>query len=206
MKSPHLPVIAGALAIAFSSLAATRAGAQTSPLLPGNLVVVVYGNTPTANGTFLDGNATPITLEQFPLTVAAGVDNATPLLTETLPTTGTGANVGIVGEYGSSSEGTILVSGDGRFVSFGGYDGNLAENGAPAGGYGGGNTAEAQSTCAHVPRVAALVNIATGDVDTSTVLNDIYNTNNPRGVYTPTDRASISPARAPTPPTRAVST
>ena len=171
------------LALAF---AATAANAQTSPLLPGAVTVTVYGkvNTPLANNTYLDGQATPISIEQFPLTIAAGADSGTPLLTETLPTTGTGVNVGVVGEYGSSSEGTILVSGDGRFLTFGGYDGNLAENGAPSGGYGGGNTAEAQSTCANVPRVSALLNIATGTLDTSTISNDIYNTNNPRGVYT----------------------
>jgi hypothetical protein len=53
------------------------------------------------------------------------------------------------------------------------------------GGYGNnGNVAEAQSTCANVPRIAALINIATGAVDTSTVSNDIYNMNNSRGVYT----------------------
>jgi hypothetical protein len=39
-------------------------------------------------------------------------------------------------------------------------------------------------TCANVPRVSALLNIATGTLDSSTISNDIYNTNNPRGVYT----------------------
>jgi len=180
-----MPSRLGASALALA-LAATAAHAQTSPLLPGAVTVTIYGkvNTPLANNTYVDGNATPISIEQFPLTISAGADSGTPLLTETLPTTGTGVNVGIVGEYGSSSEGTILVSGDGRFLTFGGYDGNLAENGAPSGGYGGGNTAEAQSTCANVPRISALLNIATGALDSSTVSNDIYNTNNPRGVYT----------------------
>jgi hypothetical protein len=183
MKKLIVPMSASALALAF---AASTAHAQTSPLVPNSLTVIVYGkvNTPLANNTYLDGQATPISIEQFPLTVSAGADSGTPLLTETLPTTGTGAQVGLVGEYGSSSEGTILVSGDGRFLTFGGYDGNLAENGAPSGGYGGSNTAEAQSTCANVPRVSALLNIATGTLDSSTISNDIYNTNNPRGVYT----------------------
>jgi hypothetical protein len=102
-----------------------------------------------------------------------------------LPTTGTGGNVGIVGEYGSSSEGSLQVSGDGNYLTIGGYDGNLAENGAPAGGYGGSNTAEAQTTDTNVPRVAAVINISTGNVNTSTVLNDVYSTNNPRSVYSP---------------------
>jgi hypothetical protein len=127
MKSHHLRD--SALALALCSIAAASANAQTSPLIQGALVVSIYGkvNTPLANNTYLDGNATPISLEQFPLTISAGVDNGTPLLRETLPTTGTGANVGIIGEYGSSSEGTILLSGDGRFLTIGGYDGNQAE-------------------------------------------------------------------------------
>ncbi len=185
MKNLKLKWSASALVLAACAFCATRAGAQTTaPLLPGNLVVSIYGNTPTANNTYLDGNPTPITLEQFPLTIAAGIDNTTPLLTETLPATGTGTNVGIVGEFGSSSEGTILVSGNGQYLAIGGYDGNEDENGAPKGGYGGSNTALAQSTDAHVPRTAALINISTGSVTTSTVLNDIYDTNNTRGVYT----------------------
>ena len=156
--------------------------AQTQPLLPGNLVVTIYGkvNTPTANNTYVDGAPTPISLEQFPLTISAGIDNGTPLLLETLPVSGTGSNVGIVGEYGSSSEGTIQLSTDGLSLAIGGYDGNLQENGGPYSG----SDAEAQSTDTNVPRIGALINIATGNVNTSTVLNDVYNTNNPRSFFT----------------------
>lgn len=158
--------------------------ASAQLLTSGDLVVSMYGNVGTAatNNTYLDGQATPISLEEF-APVVGTADSATPILTETLPTTGSGSNVGIVGEFGSSSEGTIQLSGDGQYLAIGGYDGNLAENGAPPGGYGGGNTAEAQSTDTNVPRVAALID-ANGNVNTSTVLNDVYNTNNPRSVYT----------------------
>jgi len=117
------------------------------------------------------------------LTISAGIDNGTPLLLETLPVSGpggTGGNVGIVGEYGSSSEGTIQLSSDGLSLTIGGYDGNLQENGGPYSG----SDAEAQSTDTNVPRVGALINIATGNVNTSTVLNDVYNTNNPRSFFT----------------------
>ena len=50
---------ASALALA---LAATTANAQTSPLIPNSLAVIVYGkvNTPLANNTYLDGQATPL--------------------------------------------------------------------------------------------------------------------------------------------------
>ena len=145
----------------------------------------MYGNVGNAatNNNYLDGNATPISLEEFAPTIVSA-DTATPILTETLSTTGSGSNVGIVGEFGSSSEGTLQLSGDGQYLTIGGYDGNLAENGAPAGGYGVANgIAEAQSTDTNVPRVAALID-ANGNVNTSTVLNDIYSTNNPRSVYT----------------------
>jgi hypothetical protein len=169
------------------------ASAQTSPLLPGGIVVTVYGdsNTPetTSGGSsvdYLDGNPTPISLQEFSPVIASGADNTTPLLDESLPDTGTNGNVGIVGEYGSSSEGTLQVSGNGQYLTIGGYDGNLDETGAPSGGYSNADgTALAQSTDTNVPRVAAVIDIATGSVDTSTVLNDVYNTNNPRSVYSP---------------------
>jgi len=143
----------------------------------GDLVVSTYGSLTSA--TLLDGQATPITLLDYSLPTATSISLT---MSDQLPITGTGANVGIIGEYGSSSEGTIQVSGNGQYLTIGGYDGNLAANGGP---YGGGHTAEAQSTDTNVPRVAAVINIATGAVDTSTVLNDIYNTNNPRAVYSP---------------------
>jgi hypothetical protein len=172
---------------------AGRAYAQTVPLLPDGIVVTVYGdsNTPetTTSGSatnYVDGVPTPISLQEFSATISSGVDNTTPLVDESLPDTGTNGNVGIVGEYGSSSEGTIQVSGNGQYLTIGGYDGNVDETGAPAGGYSNANgTAEAQSTDSNVPRVAAVIDIATGAVDTSTVLDDVYNTNNPRSIYSP---------------------
>ena len=178
-----------ALALVSFAFVGTSAKAQISPLLGGDIVVTIYGKagTPATSGTYTDGVATPISLQEFSATtIAAGIDNTTPLYNQTLPTSGTGANVGIVGEYASSSEGTIQLSGDGQYLSIGGYDGNQQNVGSVGGlGYGlNGSPAEAQSTTANVPRVAALINIATGAVDTSTVLNDIYNTNNPRSAFT----------------------
>jgi hypothetical protein len=190
MKFANLTSFAALAALVLAG--AGQASAQTVPLLPGGIVVTVYGdsNTPetTSGGApvdYLDGNPTPISLQEYSPTIASGVDNTTPLIDESLPDTGTGSNVGIVGENGSSSEGTIQVSGNGQYLTIGGYDGNLDENGAPSGGYGGGNTALAQSTDTNVPRVAATIDITTGAVDTSTVLNDVYNTNNARSVYSP---------------------
>jgi hypothetical protein len=186
-----------ASSLAVAAFGATSVHAQTSPLLPGGIVVSIYGESPTvssnvipgsnpSNGTtatpYVDGAVTPISLVEYTPTISAGIDNsATPLVAETLPYTGTNGNVGIVGEYGSSSEGTLQLSGDGNYLTIGGYDGNLDENGAGANGYP--SPALGQSTDTNVPRVAGIINIATGAVDTSTVLNDIYNTNNPRSVF-----------------------
>jgi hypothetical protein len=95
-----------------------------------------------------------------------------------LPSAVAGNNVGITGEYGSSSEGTIQPTADGLYLTIGGY------SAVPALAYTA--TATAQSPCATVPRVAALID-ANGNCDTSSVFNDIYNTNNPRCVYSPDD-------------------
>jgi PEP-CTERM motif len=168
------------LLLAGSVLVAAAASASAQVFTPGDLVVTTYGSSTST--TLLDGQATAITLNEYSLPTAT---SASLVMADQLPTTGTNGNVGIVGEYGSSSEGTLQVSGNGQYLTIGGYDGNLAENGAPAGGYGGNNTAEAQSTDTNVPRVAALINLSTGSVNTSTVLNDVYNTNNPRSVYSP---------------------
>ncbi len=154
----------------------------------GDVVVTLYGNVANsgATGTYLDGQDTPITLKEFSSTIAPGADSGAPVIAPyTLPTSGMNGNVGIVGEYGSSSEGTIQVSGDGRYLTLGGYDGNLDEQGAPQGGYGGNNTPLAQSDSSDVPRVAALIDISTGSVNTKTVLDDIYSTNNARSIYSP---------------------
>lgn len=165
------------LIIAGSALVAGATSVSAQVFTPGDLVVTTYGS---ATGTsLLDGQVTPITLTEFALPTAT---SATVAMTDVLPISGTGANVGIVGEYGSSSEGSLQVSGNGQYLTIGGYDGNLDTRGGP---YGGSNTALAQSTDTNVPRVAATINLSTGAVNTSTVLNDVYNTNNARSVYSP---------------------
>jgi hypothetical protein len=157
-------------------------GALGQAFTPGDIVVTTYGNagTPASNSTFTDGVPTPISLEEF---TASGQF----VLTDTLPTTDSGGNFGIVGEYGSSSEGNIQLTGNGTALTIGGYEAtpSFADTGGPAGGY---STADgvalAQSTSTAVPRLVALID-ANGTVTTSTVLNDIYSTNNPRSVFSP---------------------
>jgi hypothetical protein len=187
--------LAAALGLALAHTAPAQLFTQ------GDLLVSVYGNVgnaatgsnfteslPTPESSYVDGVPTPISLLEFtPTTTQVG--NA-PVLTYTMPTTNSGNNLGIVGEYGSSSEGTIQLSADGRYLTFGGYSAvpSIAGVGSPGGlGYYNANpvsgVALAQATSANVPRVFALVD-ANGNVNTSTVLNNLYSTNNPRSVYT----------------------
>ena len=116
-----------------------------------------------------------ITLEEFTPAITA---NSMPVMATVLPSSVSGVNVGLVGEYGSSSEGTIQLTPDQQYLTLGGYSAlpGLAYTA----------TATAQSPCSQVPRVAALVDIS-GNANTSSVFDDIYNTNNPRCVYSPDD-------------------
>jgi hypothetical protein len=152
------------------TLTVVRAG----PFTAGDLLVTTYGNT-SVSPVHIDGQATLITLEEFSPSITA---NSTPLMAVVYPSAVAGDNVGMVGEYGTSSEGTIHLSADGLYLTEGGY------SAVPALAYTA--TATAQSTDTQVPRVAALVDANT-NTNTSSVFNDIYNTNNPRGVYTPDD-------------------
>ena len=155
------------------TLTVIRAGAFTT----GDLVVTTYGNTAVAP-VHLDGQTTLITLEEFSPTIAS---NSSAVMAVVLPGAASGSNVGITGEYGSSSEGKIQQTADGRYLTFGGYSAAQAfAFTTPV------TTALAQSPCATVPRVAALVDINSNS-NTSSVFNDIYNTNNPRCVYSPDD-------------------
>jgi hypothetical protein len=154
-----------------------RAGAFT----PGDLVVTTYGNLQVAQ-FHPDGLTTKITLSEFSPTIAP---NSVPVMAYTIPSAASGNNVGMVGEYGSSSEGAIQQTPDGLYLTIGGY------SAAPSFAYTGTgtvvqNTALAQSPCASVPRVGALIDVNT-NANTSSVFNDIYNTNNTRCIFSPDD-------------------
>jgi hypothetical protein len=151
-------------------------------MIPGDLLVSVYGDTNDSN--LLDGNPTPITLEEFSLngTTSATQDNAFVL-------------TNIVGEYGSSSEGTIQLTGNGEYLTIGGYNPTEAEAGVGAPGSGiyekpttnpatANNVALAQSSSTNVARVADVID-ANGNVVSATAFSDIYTSNNIRSVYSP---------------------
>ena len=176
-------------ALALFTLAAHS---QAQLFTPGDLVVSAYGST---TATLADGAPTAISLLEYAPTGGPA------LLTDPLPMTngvGGSANLGVVGEYGSSSEANIQLSGNGQYLTIGGYSATQAAAGIQANTntangtsypigtpYSTSSIALAQSADTDVSRVAVLVG-ANGSVNSSTVFNDLYNTNNPRAVYSPT--------------------
>jgi hypothetical protein len=156
---------------------------------PGDLVVSTYGSVGSNTS---QGAPTPISLIEFSPTGGA------PIFTDQLPTTNSGNNLGVVGQYGSSSEGTLELSANGQYLTIAGYSASAAAGGIdsstnndnktnfPTGTQFNHNTVSlAQSSDTNVPRLAVLVD-GNGNVNSSTELNDVYSTNNPRSVYSST--------------------
>jgi hypothetical protein len=186
-------------ALAAGQVAVPSAKAAPFSFAAGDLVVSVVGNASnTANAgtdatgntgananTFLDNQAAPLTLDEFTTTgTAVGM--------LTLPTVSSGSNNAISGEYGSSSEGSLSLSGDGHSLTIAGYGVNAAAYNS-AHDLNGTGTALAQTcslsnavSCAGVPQVSRVVALigADGSVDTSTALFNVFNENNPRSVVT----------------------
>ena len=166
-----------------AALAAVPAHAQLA-FTAGDLVVSVEGDG-SNTGSYGDNQAAPLTLDQFSLT---GTTSATAAGSLMLSQTTIGNQSAISGEYGSSSEGSLQLSGNGEYLTIMGYGVNantFNSGGAPV--YG--TTALAQSQSSQVARVVALIS-ANGSVDTSTALTTVFNGNNPRSVYT-TDGTSF---------------
>jgi hypothetical protein len=148
----------------------------------------------TGNGTgnssvngYGDNQAAPFTLFQYAPTGTSGVTFVNSLV---FPQTGSGANLPVSGEYGSSSEGSIQLSGTGQYLTVMGYGLNAntfnvnpnVYSAAP-------NAALAQSGSltgqgyTPVSRVVTLID-PYGNVNSATALYNIFDTNNPRSVYT----------------------
>lgn len=158
----------------------------------GNLVVSVEGAAFTSN-TYADDAASPLTLFQYKPTATTSAVYVNSLV---LPQTAVGKNLAVSGEYGSSSEGTIQLSGNGQYLTIMGYGINAATYNAAPATYGTAQANPAKSTTAlaqsgsmtnqtaytPVARVAVTINSA-GTVDSSTGLFNVYNDNNPRSVY-----------------------
>jgi hypothetical protein len=186
--------------------------------VPGNLVVAVsgcgvYGGTCTtppvggtgSGGTYGDDQASPWTLFQY---TPNGASSVTFVNSLPLPQVTSGANSPVSDDYGSQSEGTVQLSGNGEYLTMMGYGINAAdfnvnyllycpgstnasnacvpENGNPATAQTGTLTAPVAgvSGTTAVPRVAILID-PNGNVNTSTVLYNIFDENDARSSYTP---------------------
>lgn len=190
----RLSIAKTALALAVTLLATTPAFADTPFFDVGNLIVSVEGNgiMGATSGSYIDNQASPLTLFQFS---TSGTSSATYINSLALPQTASGKNAAVSGEYGSSSEGGLQLSGDGRYLTIMGYGINAATFNANPTAYGTAQNdptkpnALAQSSSltdqagiTPVSRVAVLID-ANGAVDSSTQLYNVYNGNNPRSVY-----------------------
>jgi hypothetical protein len=202
MLTASLRRFATSLTLMIPTMVLTNAATAQSPFFaPGNVVVVVSGcgvqggtcaNVPFGYGTnngYGDNQGTPLTLFQFQPTGTASAAYVNSLV---LSQTGSGANFPVSAEYGSSSEGTMQLSGSGQYLTVMGYGINAATyNGSPAtyGTLAAKPTALAQSgsltgqSYTPVARVIALID-ANGNVNSATGLYNIFNLNNPRSIYT----------------------
>ena len=144
-------------------------------------MVSVEGNG-SNTGAYSDNQAAPLTLYSFNHN---GTSSAALTGTLMLPQTASGANHAISGEYGSSSEGGLQLTGDGKHLVIAGYGVNAATFNANPGSFGSNDPSKpgalAQSTSTLVPRVVAVIS-SNGSVDTTTALNNVFSQNNPRSV------------------------
>jgi hypothetical protein len=208
MSKARSPIfVSVVLFVLFVNGLATRAFAQATPFFTsGNLVVSVegcgiYGGTCTSvpngtgNGTgnssvggYGDNQGAPLTLFQYS---PSGTSSVTFVNSLVLPQTVSGANLPVSGEYGSSSEGALQLSGTGQYLTIMGYGVNAASFNSNPGSYStpSTNTALGQSgsltgqSYTAVPRVTALID-PYGNVNSSTAIFNIFNANNPRSTYT----------------------
>jgi hypothetical protein len=172
---------AAALALLFATAAIPGAAGAADIFLPGNLVVSVEGNG-SNTGVYTDNQAAPLTLYSFSHT---GTTSATLTGSLMLPQTASGPNHAISGEYGSSSEGGLQLTSDGRHLLIAGYGVNADTFNANPSAFGPQDLSKpnalAQSSSSFVPRVVAVIGVD-GSVDTTTALTNVFNGNNARSV------------------------
>lgn len=222
---------AAALLICLPAFAQTQTQPQAPYFKPGNLVVSVagcgvYGGTPpnttpsqatcatppvggtggttgTGPNSYGDDQGAPWNLWQYSVNGATSVTFVNSLQ---LPQNTSGANFPVSDDYGSQSEGTLQLSGNGQYLTMIGYGLNAAtfnvnylnycpgstmlsnacvpENGNPAMAQTGTLLGQSYSGNTPVPRVAVLID-ANGNVNSSTVLYGIFNQNDARSAYSP---------------------
>jgi hypothetical protein len=169
------------------------------------------GTTGTGPNSYGDDQGAPWNLWQY---TPNGASSVTFVNSLQLPQNISGANFPVSNDYGSQSEGTVQLSGNGLYLTIIGFGLNAAtfntnflnycpgsteaslpivstaltpclpENGNPAMGQTGSLLGQTYSGNTAVPRVTALID-ANGNVNSSTVLYNIFNQNDARSAYTP---------------------
>jgi hypothetical protein len=180
----------------------------------GDIVVSVEGNgvEGATSGPYGDNQASPLTLFEYGVSGTSSASYAGSLqLPQSAPNT-PGSNYDVSGEYGSSSEGTLELSGNGQYLTIAGYGVNAQTFDANQSGFGGATKtcvpsniicfplAQTASVANYptssaaqqagdtnqyatvVPRVIAEIG-TTGVVNSTTALTGVFNENNPRSVY-----------------------
>ena len=195
----------GAIALSLALLWSLPSVAQNNTFFtPGNLVVAVEGcgnhggtctnvQNGTGNGSgnssvggYGDNQGAPLTLFQYQPNATSSVSFVNSLV---LPQNYSAANFPVSGEYGSSSEATVQLSGGGQYLSIMGYGINADGFNANPFAYGGTVPALAQSSSltgqnyTPISRVLTLID-ANANVNSSTAVYNIFNLNNPRSSYT----------------------
>ncbi len=161
------------------------------------------GTTGTGPNSYGDDQGAPWNLWQYSVNGASSVTFVNSLQ---LPQNISGANFPVSDDFGSQSEGTVQLSGNGIYLTMMGYGLNAAtfnvnylnycpgstnlltacvpENGNPAMAQTGTLLGQTYSGNTPVPRVAVLID-ANGNVNSSTVLYGIMNQNDARSAYSP---------------------
>ena len=142
------------------------------------------GNVDGYTGNYGDNQAAPLSLFQF-------TTSGTYVNSLVLPQTANGANLAVSGEYGSSSEATLQLSGNGLYLTIMGYGINAqtfntnsnAYSATPNAALAQSGSLTNQSTYTPVARVATLID-SNGNVNSTTGLFNIFDNNNPRSAYT----------------------
>jgi hypothetical protein len=132
-----------------------------APLTPGNLVVMRVGTGAAA----LSSAGQAGFVDEY--TTAGVLVQSIPL-----PTAAAGTNLPFVNSGTATSEGSLNISTDGRWITCAGY------NAIP------GTTGVAASATTAITRGIARVDTTTGAVDTSTSVNNAFSANNPRSAIT----------------------
>ncbi len=160
--------------------------ATTTSYTPGDLVLSIYGDG-SGTGSYGLDQAAPITLEE--ITQSGSVVSVQELPQTTTVTASGITEYAISGEYQSASEGLLTLSDNGQSLVILGYGVTATAFDAANAGTIYGTTALGQTNSilggqyTAVERIVADISY-NGSVDTSTSLSDIFNTNNPRSVYT----------------------